>query len=913
MAGSNNAVRQANALGQSIWLDSISREMISSGELARLVDIGISGVTSNPTIFEKALLEGDSYDAALRQYARAGGGASRVFEALAVEDIRDAADILRQVYDHSGGRDGFVSIEVSPRLARDTSGTVEEARRLFSSIGRPNVMIKVPGTPEGMPAVRTLISEGINVNVTLLFSIAAYRNCAQAYVEGLASYSRQGSPSKVASVASFFVSRVDTAIDKLLDTPAVRAEGTDTETLKSRAGIANARLAYAEFQSMFYGPPFERLRGAGAQVQRPLWASTSSKNPKLPDTLYVDNLIGPDTVNTLPPATLTAFLEHGNVSSTVTSDLAGAREQIKRLSALGISIDSVTEALLSAGLKSFGDSYENLLKVIESKLPKTKGPATFAVGLSISDGHAEGVRAGIARLEAEKIAERIWAKDETVWPQPQHGSARAKDRLGWLGLPEALESKGADAAKFIDQLRTQLGRPPQLVVLGMGGSSMAAAALREAYSDQPGRHRLSVVDSIVWGSKGPGSVPIDSQSCVFLVASKSGTTAEVVELESHFRRQYPPSASSGSSGPRFFAVTDPDTPLAKRWRDFGRVFLAPEDVGGRFSALSEFGVVPAAAMGVDFSQLSLHAISAATECRRPGGGNPGLALGAALATFAGTGRDKVTFVVSSGFEKFAMWVEQLLAESTGKDGKGLIPVIGEDIFGSDDKVKKFSSDRVFVFMLGAAEDPRTKKIAAAAAEIESAGHPVIVMSTLSADSIGGEFFKWEFATAVAAHMMGVYPFDEPDVAFAKRMTAESLQRGWARAVPERTLHRAIEWLLNQRRNGDYLTVGAFVPESKEFDDAIARLREGITGRFGIATTSGYGPRYLHSTGQLHKGGPNNVIVLVIKQGKGGSRLLDAQAAAEVEALRERGRRVAFVDLGADSHHAITSLVETWKI
>jgi transaldolase len=362
-----NRVQKALALGQSIWLDSISRDMIRSGELKKLRDLGVTGVTSNPTIFEKAIAESSTYDEALVAYASGGASLETVFERLAVDDIRDAADVLRPAYDKAGGKDGFVSIEVSPRLAYNTEGTIAEARRLWKAINRPNVMIKVPGTPEGMPAIRKLISEGINVNVTLLFSIDAYKNAANAYISGVSDFmsAGRGSPMRIASVASFFVSRVDTSVDKALP------EG---HPMRGKAGIANARLAYEEFKKLFditLGTGnFHPLATTGAQPQRPLWASTSVKNPAYPDTMYVDELMGPQTVNTLPGNTLEALLDHGKIEDRLNPCIAEAHKQMEAITKAGVSMKKVTDDLLAAGVKAFSDSYDSLLKRIEAKLSK---------------------------------------------------------------------------------------------------------------------------------------------------------------------------------------------------------------------------------------------------------------------------------------------------------------------------------------------------------------------------------------------------------------------------------------------------------------------------------------------------------------------------------------------------------------
>jgi transaldolase len=362
-----NALQEVQRLGQSIWYDSIRRGLIRSGELQRLIDLGVSGLTSNPTIFEKAIAGSADYDEALLDLARSGKSTEEIYEALVMEDIRAVADLLRPIYDRTDGADGFASLEVSPHLAHDTEGTVAEARRMFAALDRPNVMMKVPATPEGVPAVHRLIGEGINVNVTLTFSLRAYRDVRQAYMAGLEDHDWSGGDlSRIASVASFFVSRVDTAVDAQLEGRALDT-GQDNRELRGKAAIANAKLAYRDFIEEFGGERFAVLRSKGARVQRPLWASTSTKNPDYSDLLYVESLIGPDTVDTLPGATLTAFLEHGLASMTLDQDVQEAETLFQSLEAAGISMERVAAKLLSDGVKQFADSFDGLMSDIEEK------------------------------------------------------------------------------------------------------------------------------------------------------------------------------------------------------------------------------------------------------------------------------------------------------------------------------------------------------------------------------------------------------------------------------------------------------------------------------------------------------------------------------------------------------------------
>lgn len=354
-------------LGQSIWLDFIRRSLITSGELQSLIDRGLRGMTSNPSIFAKAIGGSDDYDEQMRESAGGGSDVMPVYEALAVRDIQAAADAFRPLYDGTDGRDGFVSLEVDPRLADETQATIAEAHHLRQAVNRPNLMIKVPATPAGLPAITDLIGAGINVNVTLMFSLAHYDAVAEAYLAGLERLvASGGDPARVASVASIFVSRLDTAVDKEL------AERGRAD-LQGKAAVANSRLIYARFEEVFSGPRWEKPAAAGARVQRPLWGSTSAKNPAYPDTIYVDELIGPDTVNTVPPETLAAFEDHGTVALTVRDGLDEARDHLRRLSELGIDLDAITEKLQRDGVQSFADAFEGLLQSVATKAGKLRG------------------------------------------------------------------------------------------------------------------------------------------------------------------------------------------------------------------------------------------------------------------------------------------------------------------------------------------------------------------------------------------------------------------------------------------------------------------------------------------------------------------------------------------------------------
>ncbi|MGI8824223.1 MAG: transaldolase [Chloroflexota bacterium] len=372
MTTNENTLHQLLDQGQSPWIDNITRDMLQDGTLQRLVEKGIVGLTSNPTIFQKAIGGSSLYDNELQTLVREDKSVSDIYDALVLDDIRNAARTSAPVYERTKGRDGYVSIEVEPDLAHDTEKSFEEAHRLFKYLNLPNIMVKIPGTAEGIPAFQRAIADGININVTLLFSLEGYRDVARAYIAGLKQRSANGQAiDGISSVASFFVSRVDTAVDKKLDAMIDKESGagrkSELRDLKGKAAVANAKMAYEAYKEIFSGPEWEALAKKGAKPQRCLWASTSTKNPEYRDVLYVEELIGPDTVNTMPPATIDAFIDHGRVSRTLDADLANARHDLEQLESAGISIEQVTRQLQEDGVKLFSDSFDELMKTIDAK------------------------------------------------------------------------------------------------------------------------------------------------------------------------------------------------------------------------------------------------------------------------------------------------------------------------------------------------------------------------------------------------------------------------------------------------------------------------------------------------------------------------------------------------------------------
>jgi len=918
MESSMNPLLELKQLGQSVWLDNISRKLIASGELERLVkEDGISGVTSNPTIFEKAVSGGTDYDEAMRALIAQDKSNAEIYDALTISDIQDATDILRPVFDATEGVDGYVSIEVSPRLAHDTAGTLADARRLFAAVNRPNLLIKVPATREGLPAIRQLLSEGINVNVTLMFSMEHYMAVAEAYIAALEDRVRQGLPIRdVASVASFFVSRVDTLVDRLLE-ERIRTEGPDAEraaALRGKIAVYNSKLVYQKFKELFGGERFKALVEKGARVQRVLWASTSTKNLAYSDILYVQTLIGPDTVNTLPDETIVAFRDHGRAVVTIEDDLDEAQAAFGTLADLGIDMRQVGEQLSVEGVGKFVQSFDKLFAVIAAKREKLAlNPQTLALG-----EFTDRVNDALAALERQDFARRLWAKDASLWrPEPERQQAIV-ERLGWLTAAQAMLDKADELATFANEIKRKGLK--QVVLLGMGGSSLAPEVYRQTFGVTPGYPDLIVLDSTDPAAVQSVARKIDPAKTLFVVSSKSGGTIETNSLAKYFVDKVC-KVKGKRAGQNFIAITDPDTSLEQLAHDHGfrRVFHGLEDVGGRFSALTNFGLVPAALIGVDVKALLESAVKMMRACGpeiKPAE-NPGIALGAALGELARAGRDKLTFIASPSLVSFGNWLEQLIAESTGKEGKGIVPVV--EI--SNTKYQ-MSTDRYVVYLKLTGEDAQDRAVAA----LEKAGFPVIRMVVHRKLDLAQEFFRWGMATATAGALMQIDPFDQPNVAESKDNTKRLLVEYVARRkFSERgALTKKSEWLegltglLKKVKRGDYVAIQAYLQRTPGHDRVLRAIRQELRDALGVATTVGYGPRFLHSTGQLHKGGANNGVFIQITADAAKDveipgepytfgALIRAQAVGDLQALKRRRRRAIRIHLGENASGGLRQL------
>ena len=940
-AKATNPLKDLLKFGQSVWLDYIRRDLITSGELKRMIDEdGLRGMTSNPAIFEKAITGSTDYADILASLKdRDDLDAKARYEILAIRDIQDAADLLRPVYEESHRRDGYVSLEVSPYLARDTQGTIEEARRLWKSVDRPNVMIKVPGTAEGVPAFEQLIGEGININVTLLFSQEVYQQVAEAYVRGVEKFAASGGDvGRIASVASFFISRIDNSVDAELTARIKTAKAGEEQKLKSLLGkvaIANGKLAYQRYLNIFSGTQWDKLRAKGAQTQRVLWASTSTKNPAYPDILYVQEMIGPDTVNTIPPATFDAFRDHGQPRETLTEAVDEAKQAMKTLAEVGISIDRVTDKLTDDGVRLFEEAFDKLLGAVEKSTQGETTPKISQQTYKLPDAIAKEVSETVNDWRAAGKVRRLWQRDASLWTNTDESQW-----LGWLDVAEKQVEKKDQFQKLAEEIKKE--GFTDILLLGMGGSSLCPEVLAKTYGHIQGFPKLHVLDSTDPAQIHNFEKKIDVAKTLFIVSSKSGSTLEPNIFKQYFFERVKERIGAEKAGSRFIAITDPGSKLeVEATKDqFRHIFHGVPSIGGRYSALSNFGIVPAAVMGLDVAKFldrteeMVEACAAAVPVEK----NPGVILGIILGTAANAGRDKVTIVTSPAIHDLGAWLEQLLAESTGKQGKGLIPVDREELAAP----ACYGNDRVFAYLRfeGAPDSSQDEKMTA----LENAGHPVVRICVTDTYDVGQEFFRWEIATAVAGSIIGINAFNQPDVEASKvetrKLTSEYEKSGSlpeekpifeqvgiklfadpknASALGNGNIGQHLRAHFDRLRPGDYFTILGYVEMNPTHEAVLQEIRLAIRNAKQVATCLGFGPRFLHSTGQAYKGGPNSGVFLQItcddandlpvpRQKYTFGIVKAAQARGDFQVLADRGRRALRVHLGKNVELGLSELL-----
>ncbi|HTB06325.1 MAG TPA: bifunctional transaldolase/phosoglucose isomerase [Bacteroidia bacterium] len=934
--------------GQSYWLDNLSRKKITSGELhKRASEQGLRGITSNPNIFNKAIANSTDYDEQLVALVKDGKTPIEIYDALTIKDIQDACGILDSVYEQSGGTDGFVSLEVSPYLAYDTDGTIKEARRLHNAVNKRNCLIKIPGTKEGLSAIEQMLYEGININVTLIFSVERYVEVVNAHIRALERRIAENKPvNNTISVASLFVSRIDTLVDQLLSQHITHfQEGSpinSSESLLGKAGIATACLVYQKFKEIFNSKHWEGLDAKGAKMQLPLWASTSNKDPLYDNLRYVEELIGENTINTMTDETISDFAEHGHIKkNTVEERLDEAKELFNELKKVGIDIGFVTQQLENEGVQKFIDAYNELLKNIAKRRLDVLG--THVPQQQLFTGALDKeIQASYSVLDEKQAGRLLFEMDPYLWKAEPEEINEISHRLGWLNLPDI--DNGEKLIKFSGEIKNE--GYTHAVLLGMGGSSLCSEVARQTFETAKGYLKLWVLDNTDPAAILDLEKKIDIHRTLFIVASKSGNTKETISFFKYFYEQLEKKGKH-KPGNSFVAITDDGTPLVKIAEEysFREVFYSSPDVGGRYSVLTEFGLLPMALMGIDIHTLLCSAREMKKSCDSiPVAANPGVSLGIVLGICQKHGRDKVTFALSKSIDSFGYWAEQLLAESTGKKGRGLIPVIGEPL----GEPEVYKNDRVFIHIYLSAdsiEDDEEKL-----KEIEKAGHPIVRIKLADKISLGAEYFRWEIATAIAGMIIGINSFDQPNVEESKKNTIQLLE-GY---VNEGSFQRndpllksedisiyggkTIEPLAVDQYNSPGEFVNSFTEQARQHEyiallpyflltdgrtKTLQKWRLKLRDELKVATTLLGGPRYLHSTGQLHKGGPDSGIYIIligdekeklsIPQEQYGFEILHhAQALGDFRSLSNKMRRVILINLGSDIDSGLNKLYKSIK-
>ncbi len=819
---SENQIHRAYELGQSFWLDYIRRDLLESGELAGLIEAGeIRGITSNPSIFQQAIGESDLYLNAMRPLAHAGWTAERIFETLAIEDIRAAADLFLPHYEGTDGRDGFVSIEVNPELASDTAKTLEEARRLWESVNRPNLMVKIPATPAGVPAIEEAIFEGININVTLIFSLERYSEVTEAYVEGLERRVASGQPvERIASVASFFVSRVDSAVDGRLEA-IIRKEGSSAErahALLGTAAIANAKLAYAQFKSVFESARFIQLRDVGARLQRPLWASTSTKNPAYSDVLYVEELIGQYTVNTVPPKTVDAFREHGVAEARLEAGLSNSRAQLQALEALGVSLDEVTAGLERDGVRAFADAYSSLIETVGERAADMR---------SDLGSMAPELARNLELLDTDRVASRFWRVDPKLWPETTDGSV-IKMRLEWLKSDlDGHLSEAKRLAKRVDK--------EGIAHIGWIGSGDALDAIVEAISGDRSVVSLETLDPNELRSFARNT-PIDST--IFIAQSRAPVdSATVAKLADVWRRASNRLGDKASQ--HFVALASENSQLAE-WageRNIDRIAEWNESSGAPISAVgflltSMLGANPEALAegATSMRELSLTGTVAAR--------NPGLYLGAVLAA----AEPSTHIIADPAISARAEWLAKYVRARTQ------IPIQAGYPQSQDGAV-------IYLRLDGEIED-----------ELRARGMPLVILQTEPGlPGIGSESVRWEVGVGVAAHLL-----NDPAYAGApqlpawhrlSKMVAKYQKKGsfgspkpnwdadyasvwWSQRTHghevDGDLHDIVALVLDQLKSGGSLFVSLYQARSRMMLRALSALSDALAKTLEVSTVYEFG-------------------------------------------------------------------------
>ncbi len=905
-----NPIQSVHSLGQSLWLDNIRRDSLDSGELADRVAAGeLRGVSSNPTIFETAILSTENYTLDLRRFAQAGWTAERIFDQLAVDDIRTAADAFLPLFEQTNGGDGYVSIEVNPELSGDTSRTIEEARRLWDAVNRPNAMIKIPATLAGLPAIESSIRTGINVNATLIFSLGRYIEVMEAYMIGLEGRLEDGrSLDHVTSVASFFVSRIDTALDEQLQEIIQRgdAAGERASSLLGKVAIANSKLAYAQFVATFQGERFQTLATRGAQVQRPLWASTSTQNPEYPEPYYFDHLIGPDTVNTLSEATLKAFKDHGTLELTLPENISTARSRLQALDDLGISLAATAEQLERQGVSEFAGSYRSTLGAIEEKV------CIFRKELAALEPK---MRETLAELERDDVGKRLWQEDATLWVERDREKAQVRRWLGWLSEPAQMSAEVAELTRFAKEALAPA--ITSLVLIGSGVGTFTAEMLARILVSPNG------VDFHTISTANPDDIraikrKIAPETTLYLLVDSSSGNGIEEHLRSTFWEQAVRKLEEQTGD--HFVVTTKEGSQLQNWaveQGIHKIIEADNQDDLWRSPFNWTSLLPAALAGADIQPFVQGGVDMTRACGPlvDVAQNPGLFLSSILVAAFRSGRDKVTLFADPPLEPTLKWIQNLLMAGRGRKESGFISIRDESPGAGD----VYGDDRLFVYLRGSGALDRRL------AEWIRAGIPVLVLETgTSPESIGRMLVQWQIGVAIAQHLLSVNPTDL-DAHHRSRAEFQHLLHRLERKgeLPQADplwqcdgvqlraasrglkftgdgLSEAIDFILVESQEAGGLGLRFYTPMSKTLQDKVRRLRRALRDQLGLFS--------LTSSAECDLGSDRGLkelvyLILMVKPRKDETipgktytfgQLFEGQALSDLAAMKDYGSRVLYL-------------------
>ncbi len=923
--------------GQSVWLSYLRRRLLDGGDLQHLIEArALSGIESDLEFLCGALARGNEYGASLRRPMDEGVDVDTIGEHLLAEEARAAAEVLTPLYEQSSGREGFVSIDVVSGRPDDPQSTSAAIHRAVGLIEHPNIMFKVLATDSGFAVLEAMTAEGYHIHVGPLFSVPSVRQAVRAFAGGLRRRTEAGGAADVTSAISFGLAPLDIAVDDLLG-DLIRDSAHDTsreESLVGSIAVATAKVVCREQRELLQRELGSEVAAPSSPLQRIIWTNTATKNPRFGEFHYIEDLVGPDSGLSLSRSSLEAFHQRGVVAATLGRSVDEATEILAELADVGIDLEDLGRRLEQRANDKLAAARDRFVSTVGRACEALGANEPTASRVTLGGGRwwgaVEEIPAELLPVEVlddlEELVPRLWCKDPSLWSDEPAEQELIYNRLGWIDLIEPMSFESLPAGRFASRMVD--ADIEDIVVLGMGGSSLCAEVFRDVF----GIDNVWVLASTIPRVVKRIAEHVDPARTLVVVSSKSGTTLETRVLADYFYFYALATPMLETAGERFVAVTDPGTPLeqAAHERDFQGLWLTPPDVGGRFSAFTHFGVLPMALMELDAGAILESAQRMAASCAAevPVSLNPAALLGVALHEGFRTGRDKLTFLCDEGLAPFAAWAEQLVAESLGKDGVGLVPIVGEPAGDSGD----YGDDRLFVGMeLGPEPDARLQRLLDQLAP----DHPVMRFHLDDRNEIGAELFRWQLGTAVAGALLEINPFDEPDVEASKQRTIEILDAagdasaaapapvdvgdGWAVfADLERDAELAARhegeglasWLnahLGRAAVPDYVGLQIFLAADSETRDKLDDIRWILRERLGVATSLGWGPGYLHSTGQLHKGGPDIGVFLLATATDpedlecpgfdySFGRLARAQALGDLRALQERGRRVLHLHL-----------------